>query len=120
MAQNEEKPCPEIFTRQKLKFSAKLVEKNAILNIFLIGVFFCEKWLKNFRFSRKMKMRKNWKPHITDRLSLLEREKLKIDLYVATSENSNHFTKAKKWTSRCVPVGAPLGKKQGFKIFSKY
>ena len=28
---NEEKPCPEIFTSQKLKFSAKLVKENAIL-----------------------------------------------------------------------------------------
>ena len=30
---------------------------------------------------------------------------LKIDLYVATSENSNHIRTAKKWTSRCVRVG---------------
>ena len=60
------------------------------------------------------------KDHELENPSSLNGEKLKIDLYVATSENSNHFTKAKKWTSRCVPVGAPLGKKQGFKIFSKY
>ena len=31
LAKNEEKPCPEIFTSQKLKFSAKLVKENAIL-----------------------------------------------------------------------------------------
>ena len=40
MAKNEEKPCPEIFTNEKLKFSAKLVEKNAILTNFLSGIFF--------------------------------------------------------------------------------
>ena len=46
MAKNEEKPCPEIFTSQKLKFSAKLVKENAILTIFLARIF--------FRFSRKI------------------------------------------------------------------
>ena len=60
------------------------------------------------------------KDHELEDPSSLNGEKLKIDLYVATSENSNHFTKAKKWTSRCVPVGIPLGEKQGFKVCSKY
>ena len=60
------------------------------------------------------------KDHELENPSSLNGEKLKIDLYVATSENSNHFTKAKKWTSRCVPVGIPLGEKQGFKVCSKY
>ena len=46
MAKNEEKPYPEICTSQKMKFSAKLVDKNAILN----GIYF----LFIFRFSRKM------------------------------------------------------------------
>ena len=38
-AKNEEKPCPEIFTSQKLKISAKLVKDNAILTDFLVGLF---------------------------------------------------------------------------------
>ena len=58
------------------------------------------------------------KDHELENPSSLNGEKLKIDLYVATSENSNHFTKAKKWTSRCVPVGTALGEKRGFKVCS--
>ena len=53
LAKNEKKPCPEINTSQKLKFSAaKLFEKNAILTNFSVGFFFSffflfrEKWLK--------------------------------------------------------------------------
>ena len=49
MAKNEEKPCPEIFTNQKLKFSANLVENNAILTNFLSGIF-----LVFFHFFAKM------------------------------------------------------------------
>ena len=33
LAKNEEKSCPEIFTIQKLKFSATLVKKNAIKTV---------------------------------------------------------------------------------------
>ena len=62
---NEEKPCPEIFTGQKLKFSAKLVKANICkcnFDDFLGRIFFsffakyCRKF---FIFFRKMKMRKN-------------------------------------------------------------
>ena len=60
MAKNEEKPCPEIFTNQKLKFSANLVENNAILTNFLTGIFLRvffrflqKKWLKFFSFLAK-------------------------------------------------------------------
>ena len=55
MAKDEEKPCPEIFTCQKLEFSAKLVEKMTYLTIFLVEFFFVfhEKWLKIFPFHEK-------------------------------------------------------------------
>ena len=55
---------------------------------------------------------------------LLNGQQLKIDLYVATSENSNHKTKEKKWISRCAPVGIPLdekgGKLIGHELFRKF
>ena len=56
MAKNEEKSCPEIFTSQKLKFSAKLVKENAMFDdFFWLGFFFrfCKKIAANSLFFAK-------------------------------------------------------------------
>ena len=68
LAKNEEKPCPEIFTSQKLKFSAKLVEKNAILTNFkwdFFPIFFCfsRKMAQKFSFFAKNENAKKWDPY---------------------------------------------------------
>ena len=64
MAKNEEKPCPEIFSSQKLKFSAKLVEQNVILTIILVG-FFSPKMVQNFLFFAKNENAKKMETIVT-------------------------------------------------------
>ena len=53
------KALSRVFSSQKLKFSANLAKKNAMGEIFIV---FCEKWLKIYCFSRKIKIREKCKP----------------------------------------------------------